>query len=796
MLNNNNNNKINKNKKKNTDDKLTDSSVDNNEYSNVTTRENKEGKRLNRKKKNRKRRLIITGAVLLVLIIWGILYFSSFDASIFDRNGNSTTFYDRNGKPLRTYFSSVETYSRHSGLSEVSPHFMRAIVLIEDKRFYNHGGVEFSSLVRALWQNIKGKRVVSGGSTITMQLAKLVYSHRERTLLNKVSEIFSAWKFEMHLEKSAILEHYINRLPFGNMIYGIQQASQFYFGKEPAQLSLNQAIYLALIPKSPTRYNPGRHRRHLQKRWVTILDIFKQQGHISEDEYRRAKVEGETIRFRMKREPISAPHFIERVKDKLEAGTLPERVHTTLDYRLQKAVEGIVREHLVRLKDYRVGSAAVVVLDNRTHQVTAYMGSPDYLDRGNAGYVDLASALRQPGSTLKPFVYGLALEEGYRASSILPDIRFPTRGGFFPANHDGRYHGPLRLRVALACSYNVPAFYMAMKMTPAQVIRKLNLAGFDSIKGESGFYGETIALGSGEVRLFDLVTAYSALANGGKVYSPVMIQNEPTESRRLFDEGTAFILWDILADPSARFASFGYDSSMNMPFPVAVKTGTSKGYRDRWAVAVNTGYTVGVWIGNPEGKNMKDTSGVANVTAIMRDVFLEVQKDWTRGEVKPPKGVVRVGVCALSGLLPSDACPEVVQEYYLDSNRPNTTCDWHVREGGRLKVNYPELYRKWAAKTSPAGTVRVEPERKQRISHPQQGDFFYISDAVPLGDQQITFEVMGFEPGDVIEYYVDGRLHSRRPFPEFPFWQLKKGDYTLTVKCNSKTVDKISFIVR
>jgi penicillin-binding protein 1C len=742
----------------------------------------------------KKKRLAIISGILLVILLLGIIYFASFDPEVFKRNAYSTTFYDRNNKPLRTFFSADETYARPCSLSEVSPHFLRAVVLIEDKRFYSHKGVVLSSLMRALWQNIKGKRIVSGGSTITMQLAKLVYRHEKRTIFNKISEIFSALKFEMHLSKARILEAYINRLPFGNMIYGVKEASRFYFGKEPSRLSLNQAIYLALIPKSPSRYNPAHHLEALKTHWRTILEIFKQQDHITADEYQRAR--GEGIVFQMNQSPFLAPHFIELVKERYGSRKIPEQVVTTLDYDVQKELEGIIRAHLVRLKPYAVHSAAAVIIDNRTHQVIGFMGSPDYFNTEFSGKVNLATALRQPGSTLKPFVYGVALEHGYTPAAIVPDIVFPAKGGFFPKNHDGREHGPLRLRVALACSYNIPAFYLAMKLKPIRVIQKLNQAGFTYIKGDSGFYGETIALGAGEVRLLDLVAAFSAFANKGVIYSPTFIKGEPVKTQRLFAETTAFLIWDILSDPSARFASFGYDSSMNLPFPVAIKTGTSKGFRDRWAVGVNSEYTVGVWIGNPGGENMKDTTNVGSVSAMLRDIFLAIQTDWTTGAVEVPAGIVKQTICPLSGELVSENCPDAVEEYFETGNLPSQVCTWHVRAKGQVMVKYPELYKEWAMKNNPGEVVGIEIAQTRRISFPQQGDFFYISDAIPRQDQQITFEVMGFEPGETIDYYLDGVLYRQMVYPQFPVWQLGKGDHRLTIKIGDQTIDSLSFIVR
>jgi len=741
--------------------------------------------------RNKKRFVVF---LLFMILLAGVIYFSSFDPGLFKINTYSTTYFDRNGKPLRTYFSEEETYSRPCPLSEISPHFLRAIVLIEDKTFYNHKGIVMSSLFRALWQNIKGQRIVSGGSTITMQLAKLIYRHRKRTIFNKISEIFSALKFELHLTKTAILEAYINRLPFGNMVYGIDEASQFYFGKDPAQLSLNQAIYLAIIPKSPSQYNPARHQSQLKKRWAKVLDIFKEQDHISADEYQRARSEG--IAFQMKHHPFLAPHFIELVKEKYGNKKTPRPIYTTLDYQVQQEVEGIIREHLVRLEPYNVKSSAAVIIDNNTHQIIAFLGSPDFFSEENAGHVNLAVSMRQPGSTLKPLVYALALESGYTPASIVPDIRFPSKGGFFPKNHDGREHGPLRLRIALACSYNIPAFYMAMKLKPIRVIEKLNQFGFTYIKSDSGFYGETIALGSGEVRLLDLVTAYSTFANKGIMVPPTFIIGEPVSEKRVITEKIAFLIWDILSDPSARFASFGYDSSMNLPFPIAIKTGTSKGFRDKWAIGVNSEFTVGVWIGNPNGENMKDTSQVGSASTILRDIFLAIQSDWTKGGLPMPEGIVKQSICPLSGQLVSANCPDAVEEYFDENNLPQKVCTWHKRENNLVRVNYPELYKEWAKKNNMEDIVDIGIAKQKHISFPQQGDFFYISDGISLKDQQITFEVMGFNPGEIIDYYVDNRLYKRVAFPSRPIWQLRKGDHRLAIKLGKETIDSISFIVR
>lgn len=741
-------------------------------------------------KLNKKRILLI---LLAGFLLWGFLFFISFDESVFTGQAVSSVFLDQNDEPLRRLLSENSRYSQRCNLAEISPHFLRAIVLVEDKHFYSHRGVRFSSLARALSSNIRSRRVVSGGSTITMQLAKLVHHHHKRHIWNKISEVFKALRFEIHLKKDKILTEYVNRLPFGNMIYGIKEASRYYFNKDPSQLSLNQAIYLALIPKSPSRYNPRKHLHNLQKRWIKILNTFLQKDHISRDEFSRARQEG--IGFIMEEFPFVAPHFIDMLTERYFQDKIPSIVHTTIKRDLQETLKGIVRSHLLRLEEFGVSSAAVVVINNKTHQIEGFIGSPDYFNKQSSGFVNLAVAMRQPGSTLKPFVYALALERGYTPSTILPDIHFPAKGGFFPKNHDGRHHGPIRLRQALACSYNIPAFYLAMKLSPAAIIERLKLAGFHYLHDEPGFYGETIALGAGEVTLLDLTVAYSAFANGGVVFYPAVLQDQTLKKWTLYDERTAFLTWHILQDPAARHASFGYVSAMSLPFPVAVKTGTSKGFRDKWAIGVNGCFTVGVWLGNPDGKNMKDLTRVGNAPTILRDIFLAIQKEWLDGDLPVPEGIVKHKICSLSGELATPHCPNTVEEYFIAEQQPQQSCTYHQRTGGRVVVRYPELYRLWAQKTLPASDfdLTLNPDRK--ISFPQNGDRFYIHSAIKRKSQQIPFEVMGFSSGERFDFILNGRIYQSVVVPQQVLWTLQQGRYTLSVRKSNKILDTIKFMV-
>jgi len=743
------------------------------------------------------KRLLLNKKRILLLIlgffVFIIIYFSIFNKNILESDSFSTIFFDKNGEPLRTILSDDEKYNQRCRLSEVSSHFLRACILVEDRSFYSHSGVSISSVFRAFFQNLKETRIKSGASTITMQLAKLLKKNKKRNILNKISETFFAIKLELHLNKSTILEEYLNRLPFGNMIHGIKSASLYYFKKKPKDLSLNQAIYLSLIPKSPTFYNPLNNLKKLKKRKKLILNEFYKNGFISKDEYLRVSKEG--IKFNLDKKNFIAPHFIELIKRKnlIKSDT---KIFTTIDKKIQLNIKGILSESLDRLKSYNVKSAAAVIIDNKTNEIISYIGSPEYFNIKSSGYVDYANSLRQPGSTLKPFIYAIALEKGWTCSTIIPDVKFPSRGGFFPSNHNGKEHGPLRLRPALANSFNIPAFYTAMKLTPKLIIEYLQKAGFYYLNQQSGFYGETIALGAGEVKLLDLVIAYSIFVNRGILKEPSFIKGMNSKSTKIFSEKTAYLIWHILSDPEARAISFGYLSSMKLPFPVAVKTGTSKGFRDKWAIGVNSEFTIGVWIGNPSGENMADLTETASTTSILRDIFLLVQKDWNVGAIKIPEELINTEICTLSGEIATEFCLNRKEELYEKNNMPEKECSYHHIKDGEIITIFPEIYKKWALKNKLIKSIKIKRDNLKKIIFPQRRDFFYISNEIPIDNQTIIFKTSGFKKGEIIDYFLNDKLLESLPYPDFPSWQLKRGDYNLVIKSSNRKIDQVVFLVR
>ncbi|HEU4533015.1 MAG TPA: transglycosylase domain-containing protein, partial [Polyangiaceae bacterium] len=484
---------------------------------------------------------------------------------------------------------------------------------------------------------VVARRVVSGASTLTQQLARTV-ERRPPGLWGKLREMAIALRIERSLSKDEILGHYLGLVAFGPRLRGVEAASEAYFGKPARDLSLAEAALLAGVARGPTLYDPRRRPELARRRRDRVVDRMAAAGLASGDEARRAKAEA--LRLPPAERARDAPHFA----GALLAGALgpgpgplaarATEVESTLDGALQARVEAAVRARLGDLAGRDASAAAAVVLENEGGEIVAYVGSPDAGDEARLGANDGVRALRQPGSALKPFVYELALESlGWTPATVLPDVElhFPSEAGDFrPRDYDGRMHGPVRLREALANSYNVPAAYAASVLGPARLLGRLRELGFASLDRPAEHYGVALALGDGEVRLLDLAAAYATLARGGTFLPPRGLRAyrepggawqrpPPPAPRRVLDPAATAAITDVLADPHARRAAFG--DAWASEHPIAVKTGTSKGFRDNWAVAYTRRVTVAVWVGNFDGRPMRGVSGVAGAGPIARDAL-------------------------------------------------------------------------------------------------------------------------------------------------------------------------------
>jgi penicillin-binding protein 1C len=625
------------------------------------------------------------------------------------------TIEDRHGVSLRSTRATDGSDARWVAYGRVDPDLINAFVAVEDKRFWDHHGIDPVAAGRALRANLRAGKTVSGASTITMQLARLLHP-AERSWTGKMAQAFWALRLEAHLSKQQIMEQYLNRVHLGEGTVGVGAASVLYFGASASELSIAQAATLAGLAHAPSRDNPHASATRAKRRQAVALARMNRLGFASTDDVARAREESLASAGRVA--PFIAPHFTTRVlswapEDQALGAT--GRVRTSLDVDLQRALEAEVRHTVETLRDRRVEHAAAVVLDNDTGEVLAWVGSPDFWAPKD-GQTDMVVSPRQPGSALKPFLYAVALDRGYTAASVLPDIpkSYPTATGpYQPRNYDRRFRGPVRAREALASSYNVPAVELASALGAGTLLQTLRLAGFESLGRDAEFYGLGLSLGNGDVTLVELANAYRALANGGEwrpwTWHPAADGSGPgrgdaSEARRVASPVASAIVLDILSDPAARIPGFGVSTPFDFPFPVAVKTGTSRHFTDNWAVGTTGGFTVAVWAGNFSGRAMEGVSGVTGAGPLLHRAVMAVSRRVPPGSLVTPAdvGAVSVPVCRLSGLRATAECAALT-EWFVPGTEPRRDDDWE--RGGA--VTLPDEYREWSRQGLAAARIDV-----------------------------------------------------------------------------------------
>ncbi|WP_158509010.1 penicillin-binding protein 1C [Gemmatirosa kalamazoonensis] len=656
----------------------------------------------------------------------------------------------------------------------IDPDVITAFVAVEDRRFWEHHGIDARAVLRAAWRNVRARRVSSGASTITMQLARLLRP-RGRSAAGKVAQALWALRLEAHVGKQRILEEYLNRVQLGQGTAGVGAASAAYFGASASELSLAQAALLAGIAHAPSRDNPHASPARARAARLLALRRLRRLGLTDSETVARARVEPLVVPPRVA--PFLAPHFTTRVLAWSTADRRGAPIRTSLDLGLQMELEGEVRHTVDMLGDRGVRQAAAVVLDNASGEVLAWVGSPDFWSSDD-GQTDMVMSPRQPGSALKPFLYGLAFDRGYTAATVLPDVpkAYPTATGpYAPRDYDRRFRGPVRAREALASSYNVPAVELASRLGAGALLQTLHLAGFASLGRDAEHYGLGLALGNGDVTLVELANGYRALANGG-VWRPwTWRAGAAGEPRRVLSPLASALVLDILQDASARIPGFGVSTPFDFPFPVAVKTGTSRHFTDNWAVGATARFTVAVWAGNFSGQPMQGVSGVTGAGPLLHRAVMAASRRVSPGTLPSPEslGAERVAVCRLSGLRATDACARL-DEWFAPGTAPTRADDWE--RGGVVVL--PDEYAAWARNgahpagdgpTLPAtrpGTRAVPATRaaslgisRFRILSPLDGDRY----AIPVGVEAryATIGLRAAGPGAAhVTWTVDGVRHD------------------------------------
>ena len=581
----------------------------------------------------------------------------------------------RDGTPLRAFADGQGVWRYPVSANEVSPLYLEALLAYEDRRFRSHPGVNPLAIARAAWQNLRAGRVVSGGSTLTMQVARLL-EPRPRNLPGKVREALRALQLEWHLEKTAILDLYLNRAPFGGPIEGVEAASWAWLGKPSAELSHAEAALLAVLPQAPSRLRPDRHPERARAARDKVLKRMADLGVWDADSVADALIE--PVIARRLASPMIAPLLAERLR-----GSGGSRIRSSIDVNLQRQIEARVGGYLARLPER--SSVAVLVVDNATMQALAYVGTARFGDGERAGHVDMIDAWRSPGSTLKPLLYGLALDQGLiHSESLLVDAPQNFRG-YRPGNFDERFNGPVSAAEALRLSLNVPAVDLLDRVTPERFVARLAHGGLTLRMPRGARPNLSLVLGGGSARLEDLVAAYAALARGGRT-QPVQLFADGTYAapRRMMSEGAAWIVWRMLADHGRPGDGVGYlDASSRAP--IAWKTGTSYGFRDAWAIGTGTEVTVGVWIGRPDGTAVPGHYGAVTALPLLFQLFDGLPRALRlRSQLPIPDSVRTETVCWPLGLseaqTQSEHCHRRRDAWTLDGRVPPTLPERDARQ--------------------------------------------------------------------------------------------------------------------
>ncbi|HEX5036066.1 MAG TPA: penicillin-binding protein 1C [bacterium] len=613
------------------------------------------------------------------LLLWGAIAFFGLDRifpvqPLIASRSFSLAVTDRNGDLLRAYLTPDDKWRlalRVGPQGAVPENIKRLLIPIEDRYFYEHPGVNPFSIARAFAANLKAGRIVSGGSTLTMQLARIL-EPKPRRYVSKLIEVFRAFQLEWHYSKEDLLRTFLNLAPYGGNIEGIEAASRLYFQKSPEQLTLGEAGLLVVVPNKPNRYRLDRFPAEAIRARDRVFDRLCANGWISEKE--RDEAEGASYAVARVPLPDAAEHLADLVllKDKKSGW-----VATTADAQLQSLADSVLAEYRGDLYAKGITNAAVVVIENATGKVRALVGSLDYGNSTNQGQVNGALSARSPGSTLKPFVYALGMEEGWLTPQrLLPDV--PTDyQGYVPENFDGKFRGGVSVEEALTQSLNAPAVYVLNRLGWEQFHSFLRRANVFSIAADRRRYGLSMILGGCEISLLDLTSLYAGLASGGIFRKASYLETDAKDDgARLLSEGASFLVSDILAKGDRPDLSGSWEHATNIP-RIAWKTGTSYGQKDAWSVGYNPRYTIGVWTGNFAGQGNTNLVGARAAAPLLFRLFNALEEKERVQWFRQPPGLAKREVCALSGEAAGPYCPHKKSDWQLSGISRNETCSLH-----------------------------------------------------------------------------------------------------------------------
>lgn len=719
---------------------------------------------------------VFLGIALGVLGLW---LFRPFPEECLEhRPPQSTLFVDRNGEPLRVLLGDDGSFSLWRPLDDFGEWLPNALIAAEDKRFRSHCGIDPLALSRAVRQNVTNLRRISGASTISTQVIRLAQP-RPRVLSTKFVELFLATQMERCHTKDEILEQYLNRAPFGGNFTGAEAAARRYFGKRARDLTLAEAALLAGLPQSPTRHRPDIHPDSARKRRAYVLSRMRTLGFITGEQYQDAL--DAPLPEHLCPLPFRAPHFCNALI-RSAGGALPDgELRTTLDLRLQTAVETALREHVSTLPGVHGGAALLLSTDRR--HILAWVGSPDFQDDAHAGQYDAILAWRSPGSALKPFAYALALEQGrITPASALPDI--PRQyGDFTPGNFDGSHRGAVSAHDALVQSLNSPALDLVQQCGIDAFLDTLRTFGIrENVERSRERNGLGAVLGNTEVRLLDLATAYARLAG-------LASGDDSAAAPGLPGPEAAWITLDMLSGDDRADVETGTLLASARRRRTAWKTGTSAGFRDAWTIAATPAYTLGVWLGNPDGHPSLSLVGIEAAAPLAFRILntLPLPPD-APAWFDSPAGVVPRTVCAASGQRPGPDCPVAVETWAISNVTAQALCAVHRPDAdgdGVPEEIWPEAIQAYKSGSVERGTVSTRPA----ILSPAPGA---VLQSGPLDAGGGTLPLRARASGN-LWWFLDGEFLGQAPASEPLLWHPVPGHHTLRCCASDGAFSEVTF---
>ncbi len=707
--------------------------------------------------------LTLAGLGALLCIVATVMLWPIDPAPYLDPRG-SAEILDRHGRPLYAFLNRDEQWCFPAGLEDISPHLVAATIAVEDQRFRGHPGVDVRAVLRAALQNLRGREVVSGASTLTMQVVKQ-RDGSARSLWGKARQAITALRLERRASKDEILEAYLNLAPYGRNLVGCEAASRRYFNKPVKELTLAEAALLAGLPKSPVFLDPLDHPDRARRRRDYVLRRMEEEGWITGADRERAA--RQPLGARYHEYPALTPHLALRLRPSLEDG---QRLVTTLDRSIQEAAESLVRRSVGNVRP-DIGNAALSVVDVQSGEVLARLGSADFFDTPGGGQVDACRAPRSPGSALKPFTYALALDRGrlYPSEMLLDSVL--DYGRFNPENFDERYRGLVSASDALRASLNVPAVTVLDRVGPREVQALLRRAGLTTLNKPADHYGLGLTLGNCEVRLEELAEAYTMLANLGVHRSLRILRDEESPNpKRLLSAGACAAVFQMLEQALPSELDGGAVKAAGVKPPLAWKTGTSSGHRDGWAFVFNRQYLVGAWMGNNDGRGSQKLFGAWSALPLAGRVFRMLPPRAGPAWPDVARRFTTAPACAVSGLPASPWCFQTRQEAFPKGQYLNRVCDMHYPAPGSEHEAMPRVVERWPGSAKGWDLARIDAgrdaprEEALRILSPaHEGEYVLTGEA---GGDRIRLRSSRDEAAP-IHWYMDelflGTSEPRRP---------------------------------